>query len=81
VHAAAGTCIADEHKARGRQRAVAVHTGAACMRSHDRACIFVPVQSVAVCGLFIERTTPLAPTKPNARKPARLAIMIIKTSL
>jgi hypothetical protein len=31
--------------------------------------------------LFIERTTPLAPTKPNARKPARLAIMIIKTSL
>jgi hypothetical protein len=24
--------------------------------------------------LFIERTTPQAPTKPNTRKPARLAI-------
>ena len=26
-------------------------------------------------GLFIERTTPQAPTKPNTRKPARLAIV------
>ena len=25
--------------------------------------------------LFIERTTPQAPTKPNTRKPARLAIV------
>jgi hypothetical protein len=39
------------------------------------------IQEVTFVVLFIERTTPLALTKPNARKPARLAIMIIKTSL
>ncbi len=31
---------------------------------------------LSVCALFIERTTPLAPTKPNTR----LAIMRIKTN-
>ena len=35
VHAAAGTCIADEHKARGRQRAGATHTGAADAAAAD----------------------------------------------
>ena len=33
-------------------------------------------------GLFIEGTTPQAPTKPNTRKPAKARyIMIIKTNL
>jgi hypothetical protein len=31
VHAAAGTCITDEHKARRRQCAGATHTSAACV--------------------------------------------------
>ncbi len=35
MHAAAGTCIADEHKACGRQRA-----GASCVRFFE-ACLFV----------------------------------------
>ena len=42
---------------------------------HDPVQLERPITISLREDLFIERTTPQAPTKPNTRKPARLAIV------
>jgi hypothetical protein len=64
VHSTVGTCIADEHKARGRQHAGATHTGASCIMIVC-ACLFkcrgLLLRRERVH--FIKKVTPRAPTK------------------
>ena len=64
----------------GLERALVLGRSAAFALARSlRLCLFLRFTDLLGRGLsedlFIERTTPQAPTKPNTRKPARLAIL------